>query len=336
MKFKSLLLALIVILAVALTFSACATQEEPPADDPEDPSINEPVDQQEAKEWWEMVDVDWTEASVALDTGINMTYMVSGPEDGVPIILIHGATDSRLSWAQIVPALADTYRVYVPELRGHGKTDKPDGVDGKYTVAEHTADIIAFMDAVGIEKANIAGHSLGSMIAQNLAIDAADKVTTITLIASGASSVGNETLQWVYDGDGAEYLGVHGYDDVGALPESFLREWTACTNEDQNFTEAIYLHAAALPYEVWAYIFGGAMEFDNTARLAEITCPVQIIWGTADVIFSAEDEQALRDGLTAAAEVKFEEIEGASHNTHWDSQAIATQVAGLIADFARE
>ena len=40
--------------------------------------------------------------------------------------------------------------------------------------------------------------------------------------------------------------------------------------------------------------------------------------------------------MTAASEVKFEEIEGASHNTHWDSQAIATQVAGLIADFARE
>ena len=56
MKFKSLLLSLIMILAVALTFSACATQEEPPADDPEDPSINEPVDQQEAKEWWEMVE----------------------------------------------------------------------------------------------------------------------------------------------------------------------------------------------------------------------------------------------------------------------------------------
>ena len=184
MKLKSLLLALIVILAMALTLTACTTEETPPTDDPEDPNINEPVDQQEAREWWEMVDVEWTENTVALDTGINMTYMVSGPEEGIPIILIHGATDSRLSWAQIVPELADTYRVYVPELRGHGKTDKPAGVDGKYTVAEHTADIIAFMDAVNIEKANIVGHSLGSMIAQNLAIDAADRVTTITLIAS--------------------------------------------------------------------------------------------------------------------------------------------------------
>ena len=336
MKLKSLLLALIVILAMALTLTACTTEETPPTDDPEDPNINEPVDQQEAREWWEMVDVEWTENTVALDTGINMTYMVSGPEEGIPIILIHGATDSRLSWAQIVPDLADTYRVYVPELRGHGKTDKPAGVDGKYTVAEHTADIIAFMDAVNIEKANIVGHSLGSMIAQNLAIDAADRVTTITLIASGASTIGNETLQWVYDGDGTDYLGVHGYDDVQALPESFIREWTACTNEDEDFNEGIYMHAASLPYEVWAYIFGGAMEFDNTDRLAEITCPVQLIWGTADVIFSAEDEQALQDGLTSAAEVTFQQIEGASHNTHWDSQAIASQVAGLIADFVRE
>ena len=49
-----------------------------------------------------------------------------------------------------------------------------------------------------------------------------------------------------------------------------------------------------------------------------------------------DDEQALQDGLTSAAEVTFQQIEGASHNTHWDSQAIASQVAGLIADFARE
>lgn len=331
MKGKSWLLLLIILLAAALALTACATQEDPPADDSEDPNLSE----QDTREWWEMVDVDWTENSAALSTGINMTYMVAGPEDGTPIILIHGATDSRLSWAQIVPDLSDTYRVYVPELRGHGKTDKPEAVDGKYTVAEHTADIIAFMDAAGIDQANIAGHSLGSMIAQDLAITAPERVSSITLIASGASAVGNETLAWVYDGDGSEYLGVHGYDAEQALPESFIREWTACTNEDADFNEGIYLHAAALPYPVWAYIFGGAMDFDNTGRLAEITCPVQIIWGTADVIFSAEDEQALQDGLTNAAEVQFHEIEGASHNTHWDSQAIAAQVAALIADFAR-
>lgn len=87
MKLKSLLLALIVILAMALTLTACTTEETPPTDDPEDPNINEPVDQQEAREWWEMVDMEWTENTVALDTGINMTYMVSGPEEGIPIIL---------------------------------------------------------------------------------------------------------------------------------------------------------------------------------------------------------------------------------------------------------
>ena len=328
MKKKSILL-LIAILAMALIAAAC-TATEPPVDEGDQGGGGET-----AAAWYDMVQVDWQEATVSLPTGINMTYLVMGPEDGAPVVLIHGATDSRLSWCQVAPALAETYRVYVPELRGHGKTDKPQNDAGVYTVDDHVADIVAFMDAVELEKANIAGHSLGSFIAQQLAIQHPDRVTTITLIASGAETAGNETLAWVYEGDGEEYLGVNGYPEEQALPEDFLEAWTETTNEDPAFGAAILAHAQALPYYDWAYIFGGILDYNSVAQLAQITCPVQIIWGTEDVIFSAEDEQKLQDGLTNAETVKFGQIDGASHNTHWDSLAIAAQVAGLIADFAR-
>ena len=330
---RNLFLLLILVLCMALVFTACGNDEQaPPVDNNGEEGGEEEV---VPTAWYDMVKVDWEEKTVDLDTGITMAYMVCGPEDGTPIVLIHGATDSRISWAQVAPILAEKYRVYVPELRGHGNTDKPDPAEGAYTVDQHTQDIVAFMKAVGLEKANIAGHSLGSFIAQQLAVQAPDMVSTITLIASGAVTTGNETLDWVYNGDGTDYLGVHGYDAEQAMPEGFLRDWTACTNEDADFCEAIYQHAAALPYADWAYIFGGILEYDSSAQLAEITCPVQIFWGTEDVIFSAEDEQALQDGLTSAETVKFEQIEGASHNTHWDSKAIASQVAGLIGDFAK-
>ncbi len=332
MKGKHFLLLLIVVLLLALTLSACAT---PPEDTPpDDPGIvDDPTADQETREWWQMVDVDWEEQAVALDTGINMTYMVSGPEDGIPIILIHGATDSRLSWAQIVPALSDTYRVYVPELRGHGKTDKPEAIDGKYTVAEHAADILAFMDTVGIAKANIVGHSLGSLITQTLAITAADRVASATLIGSTAKIEG---VDWIFEGDGETFLGVAGYEEEQALPDDFIRMWTATTNEDADFGEGIYMHAAQLPYPVWSYVFGGVEGYDNLEHLGDITCPVLIIWGTNDEMMSADAQQALQDGLTNAASVQFEEIAGASHNTHWDSQAIASQIAGFIRGIAVE
>ena len=71
-----------------------------------------------------------------LDTGIKMTYLTCGPEDGIPLLLIHGATDSRISWSQVAPKLADAgFRCYIPELRGHGKTDKPEAGEEGYTAA---------------------------------------------------------------------------------------------------------------------------------------------------------------------------------------------------------
>lgn len=287
------------------------------------------------REWFEMVDNDWVENFVELDTGINMCYLVMGPEDGTPLLLIHGATDSRLSWAQVAPILADKgYRVYVPELRGHGKTDKPQEDDEAYTVEEHAADIISFMDKVGIEKADITGHSLGTLISQSIAINHPERANSITLIATGPKSTENEALTWCYYGDGTDYLGVHGYDEAGAMPDDFVRDWTVCTNEDKDFCEGIYLHAAKnLPYHVWAHIFGGLELCDHTDELDKITCPVQIIWGTGDTIFLESDQEALIAGLVNA-EVEYVVLEGASHNTHWDSKEIASKVSDLIADFA--
>lgn len=312
------LVAMIMAMVMVLSFTACGAETKEP-------------------EWFELVDNDWEEQFVDLDTGIKMCYLTMGPEDGTPVLLIHGATDSRLSWAQVAPILAsEGYRVYVPELRGHGKTDKPVEDDDAYLVEEHAADIVNFMDKAGIEKANLTGHSLGTLISQCIALEHPEKVISITLIASGPKSANNEALTWCYYGDGTDYLGVHGYDDEGAMPEQFVIDWTICTNEDENFNKAIYLHAAKnLPYHVWAHIFGGLEVCDYTDRLSEIVCPVQIIWGTGDTIFLEEDQTALKNGLVNAETVEYVEIEGASHNTHWDSKSVAKQVAELIMGFAR-
>lgn len=313
-KFLSLLLVVLMVLSVA----GCSGNE--PESEPQ---------------WFELVNNDWSENFVDLDTGIKMCYLVMGPEDGTPLVLIHGATDSRLSWAQVAPILSEEgFRVYVPELRGHGKTDKPVEDDDAYTVEEHAADIINFMDKLGIESADITGHSLGTLISQNIAIYYPERAKSITLIASGPKSAKNEALTWCYYGDGTDYLGVHGYDDVGAMPEDFVRDWALCNNEDANFNKAIYLHAAEnLPYHVWAHIFGGLELCDHTDVLDKITCPVQIIWGTGDTIFLESDQEALIAGLVNA-EVTYEVIDGASHNTHWDTKEIAGKVAKLIGDFA--
>ena len=331
-KIKKLLVMLLVLLLVFSLVACGASKTEESAEEPQ-----EEAEETTEKEWFEMVDNDWEENFVDLDTGIKMCYLTMGPEDGQKIMLVHGATDSRLSWAQVAPILADKgYRVYIPELRGHGKTDKPESEDGIWSVDQHVEDINNFMEKMELKDIDVVGHSLGTFISQGLAIDHPDKTKSITLIASGAKMKGNETLEWCMNGDGKDYLGAKGYDEEGEMPDDFVRDWAACDNEDKDFDEGIYLHARKnLPYYAWAHIFGGLLTCDNTDRLDKITCPVQIIWGTEDVIFLKEDQEALKSGLKNAEKVEYQEIEGASHNTHWDSKAIADQVAGIIADFTK-
>jgi len=77
---------------------------------------------------------------VDLDTGIRMAYVDLGDASNPTVVFLHGATDTYLSWSQIAPRVANSgYRVIVPELRGHGKTDKPE--EGPYTLQTHAKDI---------------------------------------------------------------------------------------------------------------------------------------------------------------------------------------------------
>ena len=122
------------------------------------------------KSFAEYQNVDWTEKSVDLETGIHLAYTVTGDEKGTPVVLIRGFTDGRVSWSQVAPSLAKKgYRVYVPEYRGNGKTDKPID-ESSYSVAELASDIAAFVEKLGLKKVHIVGHSLGAFIAQELSI----------------------------------------------------------------------------------------------------------------------------------------------------------------------
>ncbi len=288
------------------------------------------------KSYADYMEIDWTENFVDLTTGIRMCYCTCGPEDGVPLILIHGVTDSRISWSQAAPMFAEKgYRVYVPECRGHGKTDKPDPGPEGYRIEMHRDDILAFMDALDIEKAHIVGHSQGSLICQLINLKAPERVLSTTLIDTTTDNTKNEFLEWVYYGDGETYLGVHGYDEEQKMPDEFLDSWLGSTNESEAFCAATRAHAYQLPYEAWGWLIEGVRAFDNSEGIHDITGDVLVIWGTEDAIFTEEDFNAVRDGLTGC-DARFEVIEGASHCPHWDSLASCREVVDIIDDFIKE
>ncbi|MFX1298969.1 MAG: alpha/beta fold hydrolase [Promethearchaeota archaeon] len=109
--------------------------------------------------------------------GIKICYDIHG--EGGPIILIHGFSDRKEHWRGQVDALSEHFKVIRIDNRGTGKSDRPDGV---YTMEVYASDVAGLMDFLGIEKAHIAGHSLGGMIAQNFAILYPSKVDMLILV----------------------------------------------------------------------------------------------------------------------------------------------------------
>ena len=79
-----------------------------------------------------------------------------------PIVLIHGSTVDHSEWDPVVPALAKQYRVFMPDCRGHGRSNNP---RMSYSFLELADDVAAFVRAMGYEKAHIVGHSNGGNVA---------------------------------------------------------------------------------------------------------------------------------------------------------------------------
>src|SRR5689334_11849835 len=92
---------------------------------------------------------------------------------GEPLVLIHGLADDHRAWRRSLPDLALLHRVILYDLRGHGQTSpgEPDG-----TLRQLGDDLVALMDAIGLDRANVAGFSLGGTIAMRVAVDHPDRI----------------------------------------------------------------------------------------------------------------------------------------------------------------
>jgi pimeloyl-ACP methyl ester carboxylesterase len=122
--------------------------------------------------------------------GMKMYYEIhgQGTPQTVPLVVLHGAYMNIPSMGAIIPKLAQTHRVYVPELQGHGRTTD---IDRPITYPNLADDVAAFMDAVGIEKADVFGYSMGAAAGLQLAIRHPEKVNKLV-----AASVAYDAEGW--------------------------------------------------------------------------------------------------------------------------------------------
>jgi pimeloyl-ACP methyl ester carboxylesterase len=109
--------------------------------------------------------------------GVRLAYQAWGPAEAPPVVLLHALGEASSDWAPVAEGLAASWRVYAPDLRGHGASDWPGG----YTIEQLAADLAAFIDALGLDRVTLAGHSIGAPPAYLYAARHPDRVTRLIL-----------------------------------------------------------------------------------------------------------------------------------------------------------
>jgi pimeloyl-ACP methyl ester carboxylesterase len=109
--------------------------------------------------------------------GLTLSCYISGKGD--PVVLMHGLGASKITWLPVLAPLAERHRVIVPDLPGHGESDKP---RHEYTPRFYARVLRHLMDAVGVERATLMGNSLGGRIALELALRSPARVAALALL----------------------------------------------------------------------------------------------------------------------------------------------------------
>ncbi len=112
--------------------------------------------------------------------------LFSGPEDGTPVLFIHGNASSATYWEEIMLALPDGFRGIAPDLRGYGGADRSKKIDATRGLGDWSDDMLALLDALDIEQAHVVGHSLGGAVIWRLLMDAPQRILSATLVNPGS------------------------------------------------------------------------------------------------------------------------------------------------------
>src|SRR5260370_1574028 len=104
------------------------------------------------------------------------TFHVARSGQGRPLLLLHGWREFWLTWEPVMTRLADRFQLIAPDLRGFGDSDKPIGPFGP---PDHAADMLALLDALGIDQVGVVGHDVGGAVMQPLARTAPKRIAVL-------------------------------------------------------------------------------------------------------------------------------------------------------------
>lgn len=227
------------------------------------------------------------------------------------LILVHGAGGNHQLWGSAVRNLRSV-NVYALDLPGHGRS----GGTGRWSIKEYSAFVLAFMDALHLDRAVIAGHSMGGAIAMHTALHYPQRVSGLVLVGTGARL---RVLPAILDGVLSDPAGT-----VELICEYAYAPTTSRELVRQGQRQMLEVAPQTIHDD-----FGACNAFDVMERLGEIRCPVLVICGTEDRLTPPKYATFLAEKI-AGAELKL--IEGAGHMVMTEKpDAVAGAVEAALA-----
>ena len=253
---------------------------------------------------------------------IEMEYEEHG-DGGRPFVLVHGFTGSRDDWREVLPRLAARGRTVAPDLRGHGGSSNP-GESAAYSLERLVADVAGFLDALGIERIDLLGHSMGGMLALRLALDQPGRVASLVLMDTAAEPIAQGARRFFeVSAKIAREQGMAKLFEVARAaaerdpnrPPSVQR-YVERTGAEKFWAR---IRAKQLSMDPEAFATLGPMLADHegvAARLGEVRCPTTVLVGEDDRAF-LKPAEVLARGIPGARHVV---IEGAAHSPQLENQ----------------
>ncbi|MGP0224874.1 alpha/beta fold hydrolase [Paenarthrobacter sp. NCHU4564] len=246
--------------------------------------------------------------TVVLKTGIRLRCFIQGSPDnvhdgGTPLVLLHAWTESWGSFERLIAALPDRALV-VPDLRGHGGSDKPS--EG-YSLETMAGDVASLLTCLGVTKAHVLGSSSGGYVAQQLAVMHPELLASLILVGAPLSLQGRPPFA----------------DEVAQLkdpiPEGWVREslsWFKLLHVVPSaYIEDRVRDGLAVPAALWNASLKGLYEAVPPTEAGRIWAPTLILWGSHDHLLPRHHQDALV-GRIPDAQLKI--YQGTGHLVLWE------------------
>jgi pimeloyl-ACP methyl ester carboxylesterase len=260
-----------------------------------------------------------TGATITLANGLTLSYGAHGAGDDPALVCLPGPIDSWRSYEPVLDQLPPTLRAVAVSARGHGDSDKP--ANG-YAVADYALDVPFVLDALGVERAVLAGHSGSCLVARRVALDRPDRVAGLVLEASPSRLTDDEVLR--------EFVRtvVEALEDP--IDPALVRQFVTGTSSEglpPDLVDRLVTESLEVPARVWRETFAGLLRYDDLAELDHLHAPTLLVWGDADTLVSRDVQDELERHLPRTERIEYA---GVGHTPRWEVPArFAADVAAF-------